>query len=1760
MSWGNTFKVDLYNTKKGYICLLIVVTMSDLTSLKRKRGIIKGNITRQNTFINSFDDSKVNELAARLSRVNEYWDEYESVQYAIEELENGEEQDEERNAFTKLFFEVVGKLNSLMPINNAATSSSSTQSSNVRVKTEVKLPPMEIPLFNGSYKQWLEFHDTFHAVVDSNTNLSDVEKFYYLKSVLKGNAADVIHSLEVSSTNYQEAWSLLKERYENKKIIALSHLDSMYNFPPMARESAPELRKFVDEIKRDLRALKTLGLGVDSWDVLLIYIFERKLDSLTRKEWQKQNATDFSADDFPTINVFLKFLTNKCSILETTNKVVQNSENKFGKINERAPRLKGDTLNSYGAFQNFCCVVCKSSEHYIQRCKQFQDMSLQDKRLVVNNNTLCWNCLRTGHRVQACTFSGCSYCKGKHHRLLHVERQENSREVEASQGGRENEDNNNRSFSFNGHSRNSEGIQIVNSKAKYQEVLLSTALVKIKDAEGHFQEGRALLDCGSQSSFITKEFRNKLGLTMRRTNISILGIGTGATNISQMTKGRIFSKVSEYSADIGLLVIDKISNDIPLTKVQLVNIDLPQGFQLADTNFNCPGKIDLLLGAPVFWDILGTNKFKLRENGLIMQETKLGYIVAGPINFDYENGDSVNSSSCHLVSKQAVQDQLEKFWVMEEISRDQPRSKEEEECESFFTKTTARHTDGKLVVRLPFRQNAVGLGNSVDNALKRFHSVERRMERDTAYKESYHKFIQEYIGLGHMTKLEGNFDIVGPNIYYLPHHAVLKTTSLTTKLRVVFDASSRSSNGVSLNNNLLVGPRLQDDIFAILLRFRMHKVVITADVEKMFRQIWVAEKDRDFQRILWRFDKDQPIEHYCLNTVTYGMSCSSYLAVKGLQQAAVLQEEVVKGSHEIILKDFYMDDLLTGAEDERRAKELKVEISRLLNELGFVLRKWGSNVPTVIEGNKEAEEIEHYISSGDSSTKTLGILWNSRADVLQFGYSGEAEMNRCMSKRQILSLVCRVFDPLGLIAPIIIGSKILLQDLWRKKLGWDDEVPEGIAGQWYRLEEELQKLSSLKIPRYVLCDNREEIQLHGFCDASLKAYGACVYVRSYDLEGNCKSNLVCSKSRVAPLKTVSLPRLELCGALLLSKLIESVVKSFRVAPSSIHYWTDSSIVLCWLAGEPSRWTTFVANRTAEIQTLTKGHSWHHVLSEDNPADLVSRGVDCNSLRNSSFWWTGPDWLSDSTDLWPQVDETSMDNIPEQRAIVVQGFLANTNAFCELLFSRFSSYNRLLRTVGYCLRFIKNCRIAREERTIGILTVDELNSAEKISMILVQSQAFHAEVISLRNGKPISQSSCIMSLNPFLDTEGILRVGGRLGNADIEFDQKYPVILPRRHRITKLLIMREHQNLLHAGPQALLAQVRLRYWPLGGRQTIRSVLRTCITCFRVKPFTCQQLMGDLPKSRLRPARPFANCGIDYAGPFNVKVSKIRGHVVVKAYLCVFICFVTKAVHLELVSDLTTHSFLNCFRRFVARRGLCSNVYSDNATNFKGADKELQDMYNFLKNKKTQDRFSEYFSQCGIKWHFIPPRSPHFGGLWESGVRMVKYHLKRVIGDQHLTFEELYTVITQVESCLNSRPITPLSESPDDLEILTPGHFLIGTSLRSLPQEDLNDQKISRLQRYHLLTQLIQSFWKRWTKEYLSQLQQRTKWRGERASVKVGDMVIVKDENLPPLKWQLGRVVEVHPGRDHRCRVVTIRTSSGTYKRGISRLCVLPLDTL
>ena len=784
-------------------------------------------------------------------------------------------------------------------------------------------------------------------------------------------------------------------------------------------------------------------------------------------------------------------------------------------------------------------------------------------------------------------------------------------------------------------------------------------------------------------------------------------------------------------------------------------------------------------------------------------------------------------------------------------------------------------------------------------------------------------------------------------------------------------------------------------------------------------------------------------------------------------------------------------------------------------------------------------------------TMILGVEWSSTLDAFRPRIS-RLESDRALTKRILCSEIAKIYDVLGWWSPATIKMKILLQRLWEYGIDWDETLPVEILNEWKKWSEELPCLCDILIPRYYLPTTfkANDIQLHGFCDASENAYAAVVYIRG---EGHKQSHLalVAAKTKVAPIKRQTIPRLELCGALILARLLYHCANILEVSIDHCWAWTDSMIVLSWLHGNPRRLKTFVGNRVAEAIELIPPNRWNHVQGTDNPADCASRGVYPSELRNNNVWWQGPQWLLEDQKRW-QMKPTIIDapvSLEEYLEDPTPGMVTSLEpSLCD----KISSFTRLKRVTAWMLRFVHNSRNV-DNKISSSLSTKEIQRAEQIWIRRSQSDCFTPEITKLKENKVFGK---FLPYRPFFDEYGIVRVGGRTSRADLPSSVRHPIILHGKHRLTRLIIEAEHLRMLHAGITSTAYSLQRTYCILKGRSVVRGIVRSCVTCRKIGARPNMQLMGQLPKDRVNPGSVFETVGVDYAGPITVKSGAIRKPVIRKAYVALFVSLSVKAVHIEVVSDLTTAAFIATLRRFTARRGKPAKIWSDHGTNFIGAERELDDLYAFLRQKQPREAIIDHCSSQNIQWSFIPEHAPHFGGLWEAAVKSFKHHFRRVVGEVRLTFEELTTITSQIEACMNSRPLTPLIDDTEGYEALTPGHFIIGRPMEALPDEHQEiSQPINLLRRWQLCQAVVNHFWKRWSKEYIIQLGRFNKWKVPTPNIKEGDIVCVRKEPTTPTKWPLARVIQVHPGHDGKVRVVTIQTCKGVYKRPVVNLVPL-----
>ncbi|XP_052737425.1 uncharacterized protein LOC112046303 [Bicyclus anynana] len=1650
-----------------------------------------------------------------------------------------------------------------------------------------KLPALELRGFDGNPTHWSAFYENFKTLIHNNENLCNAEKIQYLLGKLSGKALLVCSGIQPVASNYELIWNSLIEKYEDKRTLGSMYLEQILNFKGNHTLTQTSLELFIEQFCSAQAALSLLGIS-DLTDFIFLHIGLNKLDKETVMLFEQTHRSE----KIPSFASLVEFVKEQNKIFTLRNSSPQTSKQNW-KVNakqiNRTPHARSLHVDynkpstSDHNRQTQRCPDCEQ-DHHLFRCNKFNERDPKSKIQFVRSNKLCINCLSGFHVLENCRSKIRCFCGAAHHSKLHsgiepvkhshaqvstllcknvappqpahaqplTECDSTRRDVGSTESpalARNVPTNFSRPPAAAGSDASLHSLKI---QTKDTTVLLPTAVVYVYNNAGERFKMRVLLDTGSSCHIVTKSLCNRLNLKINKSNTTLHALGDNQVNAQGHAFLTFESRLQnrcKYS--IKACVMDAISRNIPNDIIDLNNLHHIKGLPLADEEFYSPGDIDCLIGNELFPFLLENNKVAHPDSSVAAIQTTLGYILMGKAS--YLTPSHSKEKSFHIFSENTESnlDKLtQRFWELDSVPTKIHVSQDDSACERIFSDNISRDiSSGRYIVSLPFKYDTKLLGDSFAIAKRCLLRLEKQFNNNPSLRSDYNATLKSYIDEGYLNKVSQSSRNI--NSYYIPHRAVCRPDKQTSKTRIVLNASCKTTSGKSLNDLLYTGPNLQSNIFDLLLNLRLYSVALSADVEKMYFRIKLKPEDHRYQRILYRFDSNDPIDTYEFNCVSFGLSASPYLAMRVIKELANDERSRYPAGAWAAGRHFYMDDFVSSVPSLEDATNLYYELVNLFNAGGFKLTKWISNntrllqeIPPELRSPNIVQFDEHSITA---STKIVGLQWEPNDDVFTFKVNVPTEY-KC-TKRIILSVTARLFDPLSLLGPVTALLKLLVQECWKQNLHWDEEVSTSISDQWFQLQRELHLLERLQIPRHIgIFQTTNNISLIGFADASEKCYGAVIYLRVSSSEsGDGQITLLCSRSRVAsPKGNVSLPRLELCANLLLSNLIVAVKDSIseRVTINKIYAFSDSTIALSWVRSPAHRFQTFVANRIAAINANLPAENWFHISGKENPADIISRPILPAKFINNTLWFHGPPWATLPFKEWPinECHSHAIDELPEHKTLIsLTAKVCTDNESTDLYYNsamRMSNWNKFIHSWVYVLRFTKTLK------SQGNITVADLEIAENYILRAIQKR--HCLNIN---------SPALRKLNAFLDSNKIIRVGGRLSQSQLGYSQMHPVVLPSKDRIVHLLVDYFHRQNTHAGPALLLALLRQNYWVIAARNMVRQRVQSCNRCFKLKPKNTFPVMGDLPPYRVSEVKSFVFSGVDFAGPLYITPYRRRGVKSIKAYLCLFVCLTTKALHLELVSDLSTESFLNAFKRFISRKGPISLIRSDSGGAFVKADRCLKEIHELLSKDKFLD---QHLADLRIQLQRNPPYAPHFGGIWESNIKSVKTHLFRVIGNQILTYEELNTVLIQIEGIMNSRPLCVLSSDPSDLTALTPSHFLNITPLKYLPAEDLTDVPQNRLTRYQLLSKLVQSYWDRWNREYLTSLQSRQKWNTPSNPIKVGCIVIIRDDNSPPLSWPLAIVEELYPGRDGIVRAARVKTRIGYYTRAVVRLCPLPLQ--
>ena len=1227
---------------------------------------------------------------------------------------------------------------------------------------------------------------------------------------------------------------------------------------------------------------------------------------------------------------------------------------------------------------------------------------------------------------------------------------------------------------------------------------------------------RIVLDTGSQNSYIVKNLAEDMGYApvKKETLIHSLFGGVKTEEFKHTCyRIRLRSIKNDFACNFEALDQVTICNDVsPVNSGPWLKELKEMDITLSDVG-EISQPVQVLIGADIFGKIV-TGQRKDLSSGLVALETLLGWTLLGKVP-----DSEVASSNAMMVTSLLVKEMdISDMWRLDSIGIQDPseqKTKEElhEATMDHFLKTVKINEDQRFHVCLPWIDTHLPLPSNYNLAVRGLEVTSRKLKNEKLY-EAYGEVFEEWEREKIIEEVPKE-DMLFP-CHYLPHRHVVKENS-TTRIRPVFNASSKQKGYPSLNDCVEKGLNLIELIPSMISRFRLFKFGVTADVRKAFLQISLNKQDRDFLRFLW-YDKDGELKYYRHCRVVFGVSCSPFLLAATIRYH--LEMKLGEATHgnkrypEDIVRQlsnsFYVDNCLISVKTETELKQFIKVATEIMAERKFDIRGW--------EFTNPSESIE-------SPTNILGMMWDRQNDTLSISIPDVKEaQNEVISKRNILAAAHRVYDPIGITSPVILRPKLWLQNLWKSKIGWDEEVDSKTRQDFLKWLNELEYLKNLKVPRWLHCEiGLENISLHFFCDASKLAYSTVAFLR-VDNGTIVFVQLVQSKTRIAPCgkKETTIARLELLGATISARLYTEIIKEFKTV--NVYFWTDSTTVLAWLKREDV-WGAFVQNRVQEIRQLTPVDAWRHVPGSSNPADLPSRGCSSQQLCCSK-WWEGPSWLYLSPHDWPATDperDVNEDEVIKEKRKTVVSSMMNIDVE-EICCDRYSSYSKNIRVVAWILRFIHN--ISHGNKLKGNLSSEEFQQAEALFFKSIQSKAFQ-------------DKKFLSKMQAFKDEKGLLRIRTKLIESDETDEFKLPILLPACSGIEKL-IREEHEKAMHAGSSILLAKLRENFWILRAKKLVKQVLSKCATCQRYKSRPVEVPFAPLPRERITQTKVFEVSGVDYAGPLYLKS---KG----KAWIVLFTCAVYRAVHFELVESLTTDAYIQALRRFIARRGRVSVLYSDNGTNFMGTNNALKAL--------NWEEIEVFSTARKITWKFIPPTAAWWGGFWERMVRMLKELLRRVLGKSTVNYEELNTILCDCEAVINSRPLTYLQDDPNDLVPLTPDMFIYSGGNSKAPDLDSVDRS-SLIKRVKYLQKLRENLRQRFRNEYLALLVHKGIRRSDVLSV--GDVVLIGQDNIRRIDWPLGVILEVFPGKDGVPRVAKLRTFKGERIRPFQRIYPLEIS--
>ena len=1641
-----------------------------------------------------------------------------------------------------------------------------------------RAPSAEPAVFTGEnpldFPEWLS---NFEGLIKTR-GIPATERMRYLQKYTDGPAKEAIKGFFwlPPEQAFESSFAILKERYNDPFYLACTYRETLASWPKVGNSDSAALRRFVDFLKQ----LATAKFIISDLSILDDEVENRKvaekLPDWLRLRWNRiSHRAKKTSGIFPSFVDFVAFLVEEDGIANAP--LAKRSVDGVDKTkaDHSQPKSKGRSLATKQKSQQSAatqaqqhtaatvastehsqvaqpvsvpvislststhgtnsskkpdkaskpdkkppyCFFCKE-EHYTSQCESLIAAPLDKRKEFLKTHQRCYSCLSTKHKSKDCRYPHtCTHCNEKHHPAFHDIDLNTSRADDKP--------------------ADSATTLSTNIYQLAESTFTACLPVRVRhlDSTDSFT-CYALLDNQSNASYVLSEVCQSLGVKGKPCSLTIDTLsGRNHTFDCERMYGL---EVAPLSADNWEPIRCAYTKDFIAARDVLPTPDFIKEFDhltaiASELHPPLDLPVGLLLGVNCFNLLEATEVIPNHDTGLFAQKTALGWCVMGSSLHIPSQSLVFKTQSKEIISS-SILNVLESDFIEKE-NGSKTLSFEDKRFLDLMESKVSQDENQHYVLPLPVRDASLLFDNSKE-VLKRFASLSNRLQRNADLFKEYQRFMNEMLD-NHYAELVPDESLrTHSPTWYIPHFDVHNKG----KIRVVHDCSAKYK-GVSLNDTLINGPDLVNTLFGVLCRFRQNSVAFTCDVAKMFLQFRVPPSQRDLLRFFWF--KNPPstgdVAAYRMCVHLFGAGSSPAVATWGLRRCARDNAATHgKDVEDFITRNFYVDDGLKSMDSAAAAIDLIRRTREVCTKGSLKLHKFNSNSLEVLTALNENTDQPMQCIDPDSVEKVLGVFWTPSSDTFTFRINMK---EKPLTRRGILSTVGSLYDPLGFSAPFSLVGKLLLQELCRNKYDWDEPVPPELASTWKRWMLEVPKLADVAVPRCFLPLGWKwdavQAQLHHFSDGSTLGYGYCSYLRLKHQDGHVHVSFVAGKARVAPLSYTTIPRLELQGAVVSANMSRSLSTELELELEHV-FWTDSQVVLGYIRTDTKRFHVYVANRVAQIRSITKPSQWHHIAGKDNPADIASRGANTVTALENSTWFDGPTFLKAPEIAYPSDTVSISLDDPEVKASSLNTAALAFYPFLDVI-ARFSKLSKALSFIAVMMKFVRY--FCFKEKPTPLLVCDYALAEHTIAR-LVQEKHF-SQFFS--KSKDFTTPPDMRKLDAYVAEDGLVRVGGRFRRIKQPDMPPHPIIIPKSSFLATLLVRYAHSSVSHQGRTTTLNRLRtMGYWINGMNQLVKALIRKCVICIRFRGTNQNQKMADLPTERLEQSAPFDYTGMDYFGPFEIR----EGRKTLKRYGVVFTCLYSRAIHLEAAVALSTDAFLNALRRFLSTRGPVRLLRCDQGTNFVGVGKQLD------LDKVKQHLVSQ---ACDFEIHFNPPASPHRGGVWERMVGSVKRILEVMLlqSGSQLDDDSFRTLLAEIMYLINSRPLAVQNLTDSSCsDPITPNHLLTMKKRVLLPPpSDFVKEDIYSIKRWRRVQYLVNVFWSKFRADYMAYLTSRSKWTSPSPNLKPGDVVLVKQDS-PRAHWPLARIIEAEPDSDGLVRQCKLRMPGHKFlDRPVQKLVLL-----